>query len=143
MEKRHHINQNIKELVPQALLVSQAIFSEPSQAKQLVIDSLSVLSIETKGRFLAHPVSKTLNYRVLEVMSRLLKHKKSHLADKEFGFYNLQPFERFLLILKYRVGISQDEICEVTKLPSEVVADKLYQAKVHLEKYSELCVGRA
>lgn len=145
MAEREAVLRNINNLAPKLYLVSLKLVADKVAAKKLLSECLSVLVIKTKGHLLAlkeeQKYSSNYIYRQsLSVFSELLKNRQVSINTSDAAFYQLSLFQRYLLLLKYRLNFKEEELAQIVGLSQLEIEDQIFKAREFLEVSGQLGV---
>jgi hypothetical protein len=140
MFERKTVIHNISNLSPKLYSICYIITGEKLLAEKLLSECLSVLSLKTKGRALGHlSIHKSQLFKQsLETLTVLLKKREFAMGTNSSGFYQLPIFQRYVLILKYRLGFQSHELTQICSLSDKELEDCIFKAKNFLNNHGSL-----
>lgn len=143
MIERREVLRNIHNLAPKLYSFTMSLTGQERLARELVSECFAVMSLQSKGRALGIKSHEQLDpshlfKKSLSFLGRLLEKRSFALNSQESAFYHLSYFQRFLLLLKYRLQFSVEEISKVLDRPLSLIEDELYQGRHHLEQMGQM-----
>lgn len=144
MFERKTVKHNINNLSPKLYAICYTITGEKLLAEKLLSECLSVLSLKTKGSALGHlSIHKSQLFKQsLEVLTSLVSKREFPLGTQSSGFYQLPVLQRYLLILKYRLGFQSHELAQICSMTDRELEDYIFKAKDFLNNNGSLELER-